>query len=151
MTASEWLASVTDCAKLIRAERNFEEMRRVSALGLTAPFNPDNVHATRLDSTRAIDDLLDAQSSRRERLASAYEEIATARAVFDGMRSVGWLEHESADVLEACHVALMRKVDIARALNISYSTLKRRYEVGVDWIDAHGVARAKEGAGFAES
>lgn len=151
MTASEWLAGVSDSAKLIRAARDFEELRRNSALGLTAPFNPDNVHSTRLDPTRAIDELMDAQASKRERMASAYEEIAQARATFEGMRSIGWMEHESADILEAYHVGLMRKTDIARALNMSDSTLKRRYEFGVNWLDANGVARAKSGMGMAES
>lgn len=149
MTAREWLQGVTECARLILAEKRFEEMRRNSALGLSAPFNADAVRGGGRDPMRAIDELIDAQGTRRERLASAYEEIATARATLEGMRSVGWMEHESADILEAHHVNLMQKTDIARALAISYTTLRRRYDFGLDWLDAHGIARAREGHGLA--
>lgn len=150
MDAREWLRSVSDSARLILADSKLEELRRSQALSISAPFTTEVISRTpNPDRMRAVDKLIDAQATRRERLAGAYEDIAQARSAFEGMRSVGWMEHEAADVLEAVHVLLMSKQQIALALNLSYATTRRRYDYGVDWLDAHGIAHAREGYGLA--
>ena len=149
MTAREWLASVTLAARALRAEEMREELARVAALGLGSSLGSlPHAHGIS-DKMAAVDALIDSEKDAHDRKIAALDDLARAREVFDGLRSVGWMEAEAANVLESVHVNLMPKTDIAEAVHESYSTIRRRYDYGVEWLDAHGIAHAREGIGSA--
>lgn len=149
MTAREWLASVTSAAKAARAEETREELARLAAHRLGSSLGGDVRSPNISDKTAAIDAYLDGEKASADRKAAALAEVARAREVFDGLRSVGWMEAEAANVLEAVHIGMLTKHEIAEAAHESYSTIRRRYSFGVDWLDAHGIAHARAGIGSA--
>ena len=147
MDAREWLDSVTQAARLVRAEGDREAVMRNAALGLSR--RADSMPSGGRDAMALVDSIADLEATRKQRMASSAREVARAREVFDGMRLVGKLEADAATVLEGVHVGLMGKSAVARSLGVSRSTVKRRYSYGLDWLDAHGMARAREGMGAA--
>lgn len=149
MTAREWLASVTSAVKAVKAEETHEELARLAATRLGSPLG-DGVRSPNVaDKMAAVDAYLDGAESSASRKAEALAEIARAREVFDGLRSVGWMEAEAANVLEAVHIGMLTKREVAAAAHESYATVRRRYSFGVDWLDSHGIAHARAGIGAA--
>lgn len=145
--AREWLLGVEEAARIIDADRRWVEAQRELALRMS-PSNT-GVHSGISDPMRPIDFIIDSEKSRRERIGFALEEVAEAREALHGMQTIGSLEHEAASMLELVHIELLTKKDAASMLLISYDTGKRRYNYGVDWLNAHGLAYAKAGRGLA--
>lgn len=147
--AREWLQSVTSAVRSIKSDAVLISTARERLDSLGSVVKEVVVRSSAADSTDKIDAVLDLENERRERLANAQREVAEARRVFEGMRRIGKLESNAADVLELVHVSDISKSRAAKRLRVSRSTLLRRYAYGVDWLDAHGLAYAKQGVGRA--
>lgn len=147
--AQEWLQSVTAAVRTIKSDAIAirDARRRLESLG--SVVKEVVVKSTPSDSTDKIDAVLDLEAERSSRLADANREVANARLVFEGMRRIGKLESNAADVLELVHASDMSKHRAAKRLRVSGSTLQRRYAYGIDWLNAHGLAYAKQGVGRA--
>lgn len=145
--AREWLSGVEEAARIIDADRRWAEAQRELAMraGQSGVKVMTGIH----DPMAPIDYLIDSEKARRDRLGFAINEVLEARAVLHGMQTVGAIEHEAASMLELVHLELLTKKDAAFMLLISYDTGKRRYNYGIDWLNAHGLAYAKAGRGLA--
>lgn len=148
MDAREWLASVMLAAGTARYEQRWADLQRERALGFSQSLMP-RVHSGASDPMRAIDALVDGERDHADRLSCALAELAEASRVFQGMRSIGLMEREAADVMELYSIHLLTLPDIARGLAISVSTAERRKRFGLDWLDANGFAHAKASTGTA--
>ena len=149
--AREWLESVAAASRSIRSENLLSESRR-DLLAVKA-YDPTRVivaSSPSPDKMVALDALIDWESARDERMMGARREIESALLAFEGMRRVGAHEAEAADVLELVYVGLSSYRYAARQLHVSSRTIRRWHDFGVDWLDAHGIAHAKEGIGHAE-
>lgn len=150
-SAAEWLTSVSEAVRSINADEAIERRRRELAFGRGATLHDIVVSSSPdFDVMRAADDLADYAESRERRLSSARAEVADAVRTFEGMRGVGHMEAASADVLELTYIHLLSRTEVAVELDMSRSSVQRCHAYGVDWLDAHGVAHAKSGVGFAE-
>lgn len=150
--AVAWLRSVSDAAASIEADSEMEQARRAASLSLgchlreiVVAFTPNH------DKNAVSDEILDSELAKRGRLMTSESIIRDALLVFEGMRGVGLLEAQSADVLELTHVYRLSRRSICSSLRIGTSTFYRRYEYGVDWLSANGLAHAKAGTGKAET
>lgn len=141
-----WLESVTQAARIVDSEARWVEAQREAVMRFGTPTG---VHTGIHDPMRPVDALVDAEATRRERIGHALDEVEQARAVFAGMRSIGWMECEAASILELVHINLTTKKDAGSMMHMSYDTAKRRYRYGVEWLEAHGLAHAKAGTGLA--
>lgn len=149
--AQEWLDSVEEAVRTIKADETLEQRRRELAFGGGATLHDVLVARTPdFDVMRPVDEIADYSEGRLRRLSIARGEVAEAMRVFEGMRSVGELEARAADVLELSHVHIMRRRDVADALALSLGSVQRAYQLGVEWLDAHGLAHAKAAVGAAE-
>lgn len=148
--ALEWLHSVAAASRSIRSERLLSETRRdLLAVKGYDPTREQVSSSASHDKMAPLDDLMDWESARDERMWCARSEIEAAIRTFEGMRSVGAHEAESADVLELVYVSLASYRYAASKLHVSPRTIRRWHDFGVDWLDAHGVAHAKAGVGAA--
>lgn len=146
--AREWLTGIKEAARIIAADNRLIEARRNSALSLAAPIGIAG-RGGAVDRLGALDVALDLEATRSSRLEYALKEIAEAQLVFEGMRTVGVLENDAANVLELETVYLFTQKETAAKLYVSLATVKRRANYGVDWLNAHGLAHAKTGTGRA--
>lgn len=144
--AAEWLASVAEAARAIQRDAVMAEARRLAAQRLSAPTGIGGGSA---DPMGPLDEAIDQDATRRQRLAHAYDELREAARVFEGLRSVGLMEQEAADVMELVSIGCMTIDEAAEALRTSPRTAKRRKRYGLEWLDAHGLAYAKAGTGRA--
>lgn len=146
--AREWLAGVSEAARIVEHEAQWEEAQRYAAIRISAPLGIAG-KSSNSNVMAVVDNLIDTEKTRKDRIGYAIEELVNAHSVFEGMRTIGMYERSAADVLELVHVGLVTKKDAAKALYMSYSTVKARYCFGVDWLNAHGLAHAKAGVGLA--
>lgn len=148
--ARQWLRSVSDASETLSAESEMDEARRAASMSLGCHLRDVVVAFTpNPDKNGLSDEILDAELSKRNRLATSEGIIRDALLVFEGMRGVGLLEAQSADVLELTHVYRLSRRAVAQSLHIGCTTYDRRYEYGVDWLSANGIAHAKAGTGAA--
>lgn len=147
--AREWLDSVTEAVRSIEADAILMGAARERLESLGAVIKEVVVRSSATDPMAKVDDVLVLEAEREARLSHAMREVNEARLVFEGMRRIGKLESKAADALELVHVVDMTKKDAAKQLGVSRMTLLNRYNYGVEWLDAHGLAYAKEGLGRA--
>lgn len=143
--AQEWLQSVSEAARIIAMQAAYQEAVR-SRAAISPQSYGTHVSSSSSDRYGAIDTMLSRENSTED----AHKEIDNARQVFEGMARVGALEAEAATVLMLVHINLETKKGAADILHTSLATAKRRYNYGVDWLNAHGLAYAKAGKGRAE-
>lgn len=149
--AIAWLRSVSDAAASIEADSEMEQARRAASLSLGCHLREIVVSFTPNHDKNAVsDEILDSELAKRDRLMTSESIIRDALLVFEGMRGVGLLEAQSADVLELTHVYRLSRRSVCGSLRIGTSTFYRRYEFGVDWLSENGLAHAKAGTGKAE-
>lgn len=150
--ALEWLKSVSAASRSIRSEHLLSETRRdlLSVKGYD-PTREQVSSSSHHDKMAPLDDLMDWEAARNERMGGARSEIEAAIRTFEGMRSVGAHEAESADVLELVYVSLASYRYAARKLHVSARTIRRWHDFGVDWLNANGIAHAKASMGIAEA
>lgn len=146
--AREWLSEVEAAARLAESERKWLDAQRMMAMRLGSP-SMTTIHTGLSDPMAGIDALMDSEVARTKSIAGALEELDAAKLVFAGMRGIGAMEHRAASMMELVHIGLLTKKDAAEALGISYSCGKSAYALGVDWLNAHGLAFAKNGTGSA--
>lgn len=147
--AAEWLRSVTDAVMWERNDKAYMDALRASSLSLGCHWRDVVVASSGSgDRMAASDELVDLEGHARrgDWAASAVEE---AGRVFDGMRTVGSMEQQAANVMQMVHMGLIPHETVARMLGMSASTERRRYNYGVEWLSANGLARAKAGRGGA--
>lgn len=147
--AREWLESVTEAVRSIEADAILMGAARERLESLGSVIKEVVVRSSASDPMAKVDEVLMLEAERESRLAHAMREVNDARLVFEGMRRIGTLESKAADTLELVHVLDMTKKDAAKRLGVSRMTLASRYSYGVEWLDAHGLAYAKEGIGRA--
>ena len=149
--ALEWLEGVADAAMLVRDHERLSEERREVATSYGATIKEVNVSSSpSMDVMAPIDALVMADEANARLVASAMAEVASARLVFAGMRAIGYEERVAADVLEMRYVSLLSVSQVSSVLGVSPSTVRRRGDYGVEWLDSHGLAHAKAGVGVAE-
>lgn len=144
--AEEWLSGVTAAACHVRSVESLLRARRQAVLtGQAAPSGPVVAHSPNVDVMAGVDALVDREAGLADELSSSMAEVADARAVFAGMRSVGGRVSDAGTVLELVHADLVPIRSVAASLGISETTARRRRALGVDWLDANGKANAKCG------
>lgn len=151
-SAIEWLESVSEAVRTVKADEALEEQRRELVLGGGATLHDVMVSQTPdMDVMRPVDALIEYAEGRCRRVSAAQSEIMDAMRVFEGMRAVGPMEARAADVFELCYVHLMSRRNVAQKMCISPTTLQTVSAYGVDWLNSHGLAHAKAATGRAEA
>ena len=149
--AREWLQGIADAVAFVRDADRLAEERREVATAYGATIKDVMVASTpNQDVMAPIDNLIVAETANAKLVEQALADIAEARLVLAGMRAVGPNERTAADVLECRYVELWSLERVSALMMVSVSTVRRRVEYGIDWLDAHGLAHAKAGAGVAE-
>lgn len=89
------------------------------------------------------------ESLARARATMAHTEdiIGEALAIIEGLRLVS---PKGADVIEARYVDLTSWEDIASDAGVTVRTVRRWHDAALDWVDAFGWARTKDGFGAAQ-
>lgn len=144
--ARRWLESLSQAARLIHNEQVLAQARRERMLSLSGSSSGERVSSTpSQDPMRAVDDVIDAEASSNERLKSARTEIESGRQVFIAMREMQPTIAEAATALEMIYLYGMSQHEAANTLNVSFSTIRRRKEFGIDWLDANGLPNVANG------
>lgn len=138
--ASEWLMEVESAARRAQIEETWLS---------TLPSPSHSGISSQMSDPDRMTGLVARREASAQRLSEAEAVVRSARAVFEGMRSVGPMLAVAANIMEMRHADLVAWDAICRKLSVSRSSCMRRYHVGVDWLDAHGLAHAKEGTGAA--
>lgn len=102
------------------------------------------------DPMRAVDARMDAEMSARAELSRYESGIADARAVCAGVRAANPSHPLWGDAIELHYIELMGWAEIGRYLGCTGEAVRRAAYAALDWIDAVGVARAREGMGQAQ-
>lgn len=144
--AREWLAQVSEASALVRSEEALARARRDSLASVPHASSGVVVASGSVSDPMArVDALIDAESASATSLASARAEVETARRAFRAMRGHAGPVSEAGVVLELVHVDGMSVPTAAASLGMPRSTARRRYDLGVDWLDANGPAGVASG------
>ena len=102
------------------------------------------------DPMRATDARIDAEAAARDELAALEAEVESARELCRGVRIANPSHALWGDALELHYVELMTWDEAGRYVGATGEGMRRAAYAALDWIDAVGVARAREGMGQAQ-
>lgn len=100
------------------------------------------------DRMAATDRRMDYEAEAMEELSLLYAEVADARAVCRGYSAANPLS-KGGPLLALHYLDLMTWRQVARHAHMSESTVREAARIALEWIDAHGIAAAREGVGMA--
>ena len=101
------------------------------------------------DPMSATDERIDAEARARSELAEYEAEVERARAVCRGIRAANPLHPLWGDSLELHYIELMTWDDAGRLCGVTGEAMRRAAYAALDWVDAVGIARARDGMGQA--
>lgn len=102
------------------------------------------------DPMAAADALVDAEEAARSELAAYEREVADARAVCRGIRAANPTHPLWGNAVELHYLDLMGWDEAGRYVGASGESMRRAAYAALDWVDAVGIARARDGMGQAE-
>lgn len=144
--ARSWLSQVSEAASLVRTEERLAAARREAMASLpSASRGPRVASSPSQDPMARVDAVVDAERASAASLSGARAEVAAARRAFAAMRANPGPVADAAVVLELVHVDGMTVYAASQALGEPRSTVRRRYELGVDWLDANGLPNVAAG------
>ena len=101
------------------------------------------------DPMRPVDARIDAEADALAELAQCEREVESARAVCRGVRAACPHNPVWGDVLELRYIELFEWDRIGRALGMTGSGARQACGAALDWVDAIGIAAARDGCGQA--
>ena len=101
------------------------------------------------DVMAATDARIDAEERSRAELGALYAEVSDAREVCRGLRAACPHRAEWGDVLEMRYCDALDWRNVADAMRASERQCRTWHDAALDFVDAHGLARVREGCGQA--
>lgn len=101
------------------------------------------------DPMAATDARMDEESRMLAELAAYRADVADARAVCSGIRAANPSHPLWGDVLELHYIERLGWTAIGRRLGYSDEGVRRAAYAALDWVDAVGIAAARDGVGRA--
>lgn len=146
MTAREYFEGVRAAVGLLeRAARRLDAMRAAEGVR-GASMAQAGRSGTARDPMRATDARMDAERRALAEMDRYRAEIADGRAVCAGLRAL--CPHTRwGDVLEARYCDALPWNPVATVVGVTRQQAQRDANAALDWLDAHGIAAAREAGG----
>lgn len=148
----EWLESVRAYVSYAKRERRIMEARRERRWSLGSQAPSDGGHSGKGPRNAIYEDVvawLQAQEDSTTACRAACEEIRQAHDVLSGMALAGPREAECSQVLTCVYLDGMSEREASLVLHMSKTTVRELEGQGLDWLDAMGPERARQGVGIA--
>lgn len=142
--AAAWLAQVSEDARICRQEQ-LSALAEETGGGRSQGISVAKGFVS--DPMAPVDGRLDRESIRAARLARSNAAVEDCEQVLDGMAAAG--------LCVEAYIVGLRDIDgfswksISQVLGVSESTVRRRRQVAVEWLDHVGPIRARQGMGTA--
>lgn len=149
MTSREYFEAA--CAAQRRIDGCLASLARMRSMeGVRAQRYDSGPHGSGgvRDQMRRTDARMDAERRAREELSSLYAEVEDAREVCRGYSCANPMSCGGV-LLQLHYIDLMTWREAASSVGLSESVARKEARVALEWIDAVGIAAARDGMGAA--